>query len=147
MQDGTNQILVAPGSDLENLSLKTKARHSMSARCVKHKQYDNRMTTKKGQNSDLVNLLPSCKTDGRSQWVLETFLICHTLHLAGMTTSGYGYFLWVLTTASSKKAANGVWGASAKVKKRVFFFFFFWFLASPLREAPSLMEVVVAVEF
>lgn len=105
-------------SDLENLFHCKQTSDTLSALCIKHKQHDDRKTTtKKGQNSDLWSVLP---TDGRCWGALETFLICHTLDLAGMTTSGYGYFLWVLHSASSKKAThtNGVRVATAKGKKR-----------------------------
>jgi len=66
------------------------------------------MTTMKGQNSDLLSILPSYKTDGWCRGALETILICHTHDLAGMTTSDFGNFLWVPCTTSSKKVANGV---------------------------------------
>lgn len=72
-------------SDLENLSrCKQTSATPLSALCIEHKQHDDRMmtTTKKGQNSKLLSVLPSYKTDGRCRWALETFLICHTLDLA-----------------------------------------------------------------
>lgn len=103
LQDGTNLL---PQARWKIFYYKQTS-DTQSAVCIKHKQCDERkMTTKKGQNSDLLSVLPSHKTDGCCRGALETFLICHTLDLAGMTTSGFGYFLWVLRTASSTKAAT-----------------------------------------